>query len=63
MALVKKSNVPAILLVDSSGFDGSSVPDHVSKTVALRMLQNRHKKKLSVGKPTSIKRTNVVTVA
>ena len=45
MTNTNSKDIPAILLVDSSGFDGSNVPDDVSKTVALRMLENRHKRR------------------
>jgi len=45
MTNTTSKDIPAILLVDSSGFDGSSVPDDVSKTVALRMLENRRKRR------------------
>ena len=45
MTNTNSKDIPAILLVDSSGFDGSSVPDDVSKTVALRMLENRRKRR------------------
>ena len=45
MTNTHSKDIPAILLVDSSGFDGSNVPDDVSKTVALRMLENRRKRR------------------
>lgn len=45
MTNTTSKDIPAILLVDSSGFDGSSVPDDASKTVAFRMLENRRKRR------------------
>lgn len=45
MKNTESKDIPSMLLVDSSGFDGSSVPDNVSKTVALRMLENRRKRR------------------
>lgn len=44
MTNTESKDIPAMLVVDSSGFDGSSVLDNASKTVALRMLENRRKR-------------------
>lgn len=54
MTNTNSKDIPAILLVDSSGFDGSSVPDNVSKTVALRMLENRRKRRELVAQKSAI---------
>ena len=40
------NKVPHILQIDSSGFDGSSQPDIISRIEAFRILKNRQKRKL-----------------
>ena len=45
MTNTHSKDIPAILLVDSSGFDGSSQPDDISVQEALEMLNNRHQKR------------------
>lgn len=39
-------NVPAILLVDSSGYDGGSQPADVLKAEVREMMDNQRKKRL-----------------
>ena len=45
MANTNSKDIPAILLVDSSGFDGSSQPENISVQESLEMLENRHQKR------------------
>lgn len=45
MTNTHSKDIPAILLVDLSGFDGSSQPDDISVQEALEMLNNRHQKR------------------
>ena len=45
MTNTNSKDIPAILLVDSSGFDGSSQPEEISFQEALEMLENRRKRR------------------
>lgn len=45
MTNTNSKDIPAILLVDSSGFDGSSQPEDISVQEALEMIENRHQKR------------------